>query len=958
MGQEVAPVKDDVANKPLARTTSRTDEESSQSVPTSLAASRLSGASSAGRSSDEGSNSFLLKTSLNSSATSSQNGNLERLSSVMGAGSLMRTSVHMMELNQLRFDRTDSAICGRDKEVKALRDAFNRLMARPSSVPDIAYDECAETTAATTSCGVELVLLGGSAGTGKSTIVQHFADKYVKRNLPGSNNQRRRSSAAKSRGMFGKGKFDLRSVGKPYEAFASAFEEICWDILLLEDDSDTEERYMTIQKRLREFGMGIATGGTTTEARSLLDMIPLLIDIIEDTEIDTDTTSNPFDDSSGANLATAGCGIRRFHFLVKMFVRAIGSLDHPCVLFLDDLQWASSSDLDLLKALILDREMEGLLIVGCYRDNEVNPTNNGGSSKHHLTDMIKTVEADGFGIVNMTQLSIGNLDLEAVTTWLEALLSIDRKDNEGVEVLAKIAHSRTGGNAFFVRQFLSSLRDEKLLSYDATKCSWTWDEPKIRAISKATDNVVNLVIQKIDRSLSEDQAIILGVASCLGASFDPRVLAVVMPAANVVEDGGSDQNDVVSWTDRVAACMVTCVEEGILENEESLTGNRRDSLSSKQTKRYRFVHDQIQLAAFDRMFDNSVEDSLAFQGKIGRAIMNNIGKFSGAQSNLFFVAVDLMNSSETYLADSHENLIDLATMNLEAAKRANAASAFESAVRYLRWAVKLLKLLSGVDYWDEFRELTLDIFTLACEVEYTTGNFSECKSLVDEVLGNSSLAFGEKFRPYQALILTLAAEYNGKDSIDVCLDALAQLGVNFPTSNLGMKAAVVSSLLRTKWILKGRDLASLVDSPKMKDEKKIMAMAVMARLQTCCYSKWFWRNEAQFNLWYSYTVLCVIAIVSTEISLFLSGLSDFHWPIVDSNWKQRSFCFGCTQKCEVVNKVWEFCPFRFGICCLRDNCERCIWRSQAGLRAWPVGAISSRNENNGSEHGSAYNLHW
>ncbi len=72
----------------------------------------------------------------------------------------------------------------------------------------------------------------------------------------------------------------------------------------------------------------------------------------------------------------------RFHLVLRNFMRALARRDHPVVLVLDDLQWADRPTLDVLELLVGDREQEGLLVVGTYRDNQVD-------AAHPLT---KTVE--------------------------------------------------------------------------------------------------------------------------------------------------------------------------------------------------------------------------------------------------------------------------------------------------------------------------------------------------------------------------------------------------------------------------------------------------------------------------------------------------------------------------------------------------------------------------------------
>ena len=42
-------------------------------------------------------------------------------------------------------------------------------------------------------------------------------------------------------------------------------------------------------------------------------------------------------------------------------------------LFLDDLQWLDAATLDLLEDLLTQPDVQHLMLIGAYRDNEVNP---------------------------------------------------------------------------------------------------------------------------------------------------------------------------------------------------------------------------------------------------------------------------------------------------------------------------------------------------------------------------------------------------------------------------------------------------------------------------------------------------------------------------------------------------------------------------------------------------------
>ena len=61
----------------------------------------------------------------------------------------------------------------------------------------------------------------------------------------------------------------------------------------------------------------------------------------------------------------------RFHLIFLNFIRAFTLAENPLAIFLDDLQWADLPSLKLLELLLTEPEIHYLLIIGAYRDNEV-----------------------------------------------------------------------------------------------------------------------------------------------------------------------------------------------------------------------------------------------------------------------------------------------------------------------------------------------------------------------------------------------------------------------------------------------------------------------------------------------------------------------------------------------------------------------------------------------------------
>ncbi len=64
----------------------------------------------------------------------------------------------------------------------------------------------------------------------------------------------------------------------------------------------------------------------------------------------------------------------RFQLVFRRFIGVFARPEHPLALFLDDLQWLDAATLDLLEDLLTRPDVQNLLLIGAYRDHEVDPT--------------------------------------------------------------------------------------------------------------------------------------------------------------------------------------------------------------------------------------------------------------------------------------------------------------------------------------------------------------------------------------------------------------------------------------------------------------------------------------------------------------------------------------------------------------------------------------------------------
>jgi predicted ATPase len=162
------------------------------------------------------------------------------------------------------------------------------------------------------------------------------------------------------------------------------------------------------------------------------------------------------------------------------------------------------------------------MIIGCYRSNEVDETQ---SFSKAVRDLRLRLNDGGCleGIFEITDISIGNLNVPASRTIISDLLSTEESQ---LHELAQVCHDKTHGNAFFLIHFLTMLYNENFLEFQIGAFQWKYDIKEIQAATGSTDNVADLVKARMV-SLDQDTLLAVKLAGCLGARFQQHILEIL-----------------------------------------------------------------------------------------------------------------------------------------------------------------------------------------------------------------------------------------------------------------------------------------------------------------------------------------------------------------------------------------------------------------------------------------------
>ncbi|HEX5296805.1 MAG TPA: AAA family ATPase [Streptosporangiaceae bacterium] len=199
-------------------------------------------------------------------------------------------------------------------------------------------------------------------------------------------------------------------------------------------------------------------------------------------------------------------------------LRAVASQERPLVFFVDDLQWAGRTPLGLFDLALSEEPVEGLLLVGAYREQDVEAT-------HLLAPMVARWQRQQAGL---HQVSLEDLPVPGLAAIVAEMLHVD---HAAAAALADVISPYTSGNPYQTVELLNALRRDGVLA--ATAAGWRWDAAAVRAHLRRSD-VAGLLAGRVAALPAQSRALLEAMA-CLGGRAGLSLLqaATSEPAVTV-----------------------------------------------------------------------------------------------------------------------------------------------------------------------------------------------------------------------------------------------------------------------------------------------------------------------------------------------------------------------------------------------------------------------------------------
>jgi predicted ATPase/signal transduction histidine kinase len=187
-------------------------------------------------------------------------------------------------------------------------------------------------------------------------------------------------------------------------------------------------------------------------------------------------------------------------------LRAVASRKRPLVVFVDGLQWAGRTPLGFVDLVLTEEHIEGLLLVGAYRDVDLDPA-------HPLAAPLSRWRERA----DVEHLRLDDLSVPSLVTMTAEMLHVSRASAVS---LVEVVEPHVHGNPYEMAELLNALRCDGVLALTAE--GWRWDAAAVRT-HLGRSEVAGLLAARVDALPAPSRRLVEAMA-CLGWRIELSLL--------------------------------------------------------------------------------------------------------------------------------------------------------------------------------------------------------------------------------------------------------------------------------------------------------------------------------------------------------------------------------------------------------------------------------------------------
>jgi len=468
--------------------------------------------------------------------------------------------------------------------------------------------------------------------------------------------------------------------------------------------------------------------------------------------------------------------------------RALGKFLRVCcetgpvlIIFLDDLHNADHTSLDLLHHVLSSARIGHMLFLCAYRKKAAD-------DESQLKAFFNALAVTN---PNIYRLEITNLSLPDIAELVSETLSRNRRE---IGELAALCLQKTGGNPFFLGQFLKSANRDGHIFFSHTTQRWEWDIAGI-GTSHLTRNTAEAARQKIT-TLPVSTADLLRISACLGESCTIDLVEAML-------GHHPDQE------------MEQAFNEGLMFITEC---------EDTSPPSLHFAHARIREEALQAL---SPEEHAAIRLRAGRHLLYTLSPVK--YSNRIQEIAEYLGGDQVRQIASRTECLEIASVHLDAGRQSAERELFHHAHNLFTTGIKALPATS----WQTNYRLTLKLYNSGCESGMRTCNYGFMETCFNKVCTEARTIL-DSCQVYRLRIQALKAQGLLNQAEAASLKILELLGVSIPPAPSRLESLL--SFLGTRLRLLQYSNKRVLSLPEMTDKTALAAMSFLREATSACYT--------------------------------------------------------------------------------------------------------------------------